>query len=81
MDLQERPNYNKSNKLRAIRSFLCKRTQVKKRHKTWIGRKLISTDKFYSDSKRAKENVKRVIDDERTPLARDGEYIINTEVE
>jgi len=81
MELSQRPDYKKSEDLRKLRKYLCRETAKKPRNKMWIGIQVVASDEFYSDSNRAKENVKRIVSDERTPLARDQDRIVNTEAD
>lgn len=80
MQLNEKPDYEKSQKLEKLRKYLEQVTTFKPRNKQWLARKIVASDNFYKDSDRARKNLVRIIEDERTPLSTKADEVINTEV-
>ena len=75
-----KPEYHRSEQLQKVKKFVCMSTTEKPRQVVWLTKQLQRYELYQSRSLLT-QNIKTVVRDPRTPVEKQGEVVVNTEVD
>jgi hypothetical protein len=77
---EDPPEYHRSEKLQLVKRFVCVASAEKPRQPIWLTKQLRNQD-LYERTSRLAQNIRRVIEDPRTPVEKRGKVVVNTEAD